>query len=59
MKKDAGTAIVETWNLSESLGAAPNRNIPTYHGRRGKVMIVVTTPDEGLGRRVVDAFKKL
>ena len=58
-KKDAGSAMVEAWNLSESLGAAPKRDIPTFHGRRGKVMIVVTTPDAELGPRIIEAFKKL
>ena len=58
-RKDAGTAIVETWNLSESLGAAPNRNIPTFVGRKGMVLLIVKTHNDDLGQRVVAAFQGL
>ena len=58
-KKDVGTAIVETWNLQESLGAAPDRNIPTYVARKGMFLIIVATPDQALGAALTQAFKKL
>ncbi len=58
-KKDVGTAVVEAWNLSESLGAAPSRNTPSFPARNGMFMIVVTTPNKDLGKRVAAAFKKL
>jgi hypothetical protein len=58
-KKDVGTAIVETWNLSESLGAAPDPNVPSFSARNGMFLIVATTPDKGLGARIATAFSKL
>lgn len=58
-KKDAGTAIVETWNLAQSLGAAPSRNLPSLAARRGRFMAVATGPDEAMVKRVIEVFRKL
>ncbi len=58
-KKDAGTAIVETWNLRESLGAAPNPNIPTFAGRNDPYMLVVRTPDKEIGQHIIKVFKDI
>lgn len=58
-KKDAGTAIVETWNLSESLGAAPRRDTPSKYLRRGMFLAVATGNDVAMVDRVIEAFKGL
>lgn len=58
-KKDVGTAIVESWGLRESLGAAPNPNMPTFIGRNGMFLLIIATTDADLGRRVAEAFQKL
>jgi len=58
-KKDAGTAIVETWNLAQSLGAAPSRNLPSMAARRGRFMAVATGPNEAMVKRVIEVFRKL
>jgi hypothetical protein len=58
-KPDAGTVIVEAWNLSESLGAAKPKNKPVFPARNGMFMLVITTDDKALGRRVVKIFESL
>ncbi|HOZ47421.1 MAG TPA: hypothetical protein PLO37_13750 [Candidatus Hydrogenedentes bacterium] len=58
-KKDAGTAIVETWNLAQSLGAAPNRNIPEFVARNNMWLFIVRSPDKELGRRIATACGQL
>ena len=58
-RKDAGTAIVETWNLRESLGAAPNPNLPSFVGRNQKFMMIVTTRNKPLGERLIANFKDM
>lgn len=58
-RKDPGTAIVESMHLRESLGAAPNPNLPTYIGKRQKFMMIVTTNNEPFGRRLIYNFEDL
>lgn len=58
-QKDPGSAIVETWGLAQSLGAAPSRNTPYLAVRNGKFMLIVTGHDEALLRRVENIFKYL
>jgi hypothetical protein len=58
-KKDAGSAIVETWNLAQSLGAAPSKNRPEASGRNGMFMIVATGDDQALLNEIVRIFKSL
>jgi hypothetical protein len=58
-KKDAGTAMVETWNLAQSLGAAPSRNRPSVAARKGMFMIVATGDDKALLNRIVNTFRSL
>jgi len=58
-KPDAGTAIVETWNLSESLGAAKPKNKPVAAGRNGLFMITATSDNTELRNKLVVLFKAL
>jgi hypothetical protein len=58
-KPDAGSAIVETWNLSESLGAAKPKNRPSSAARNGMFMIVATGEDKALNAKIVQLFKAL
>jgi len=58
-KPDAGSAIVETWNLSESLGAAKPQSKPVTAARNGMMMIVVMSEDKALRERVASVFRGL
>lgn len=58
-KKDPGTAIVETWGLAQSLGAAPSRNKPERVARRKMFLLVVQGEDTGLLDHVVKIFLSL
>jgi len=58
-KPDAGSAMVEAWNISESLGAAKPKNRPSSAGRNGMFMIVSTGEDKALNQRIVQIFKSL
>lgn len=58
-KPDAGSAIVEAWNISESLGAAKPKNRPSSAGRNGMFMVVSTGEDKSLNQRIVQIFKAL
>lgn len=58
-KPDAGSVIVEAWNLSESLGAAKPKNIPSTSARNGMWAITVTSENPDLRRRLVSIFKDL
>lgn len=58
-KPDSGSAIVETWNLSESLGAAKPKSKPVSASRNGMFMLVVIGEDKALRDRVVQAFNRL
>jgi len=56
-KPDAGSQIVATWNLSESLGAAKPKNRPLSAARNGLFMLTVESEDKALRDRVVRIFK--
>ena len=56
-KPDAGSQIVATWNLSESLGAAKPKNKPLSAARNGMFMLTVVSEDKALRDRVVRIFK--
>lgn len=58
-KPDPGAAIVESWGLAQSLGAAVTKKIPTRSARRGMYLIVATGEDEASLDRIVQAFKAL
>lgn len=58
-KPDAGSAIVETWNLRESLGAAPPRRTPLAAARNGLFLITVASDNAALRRQLVALFKGL
>jgi hypothetical protein len=58
-KTDAGTAIVETWNLSESLGAAKPKNKPLDVARNGMYLILVESEDKALRAKIVQTFKSI
>lgn len=57
-KPDAGTVIVESWNLAESLGAAQPKKLPFAAGRNGMFMLTVTAESKALCNRIVATFKK-
>ena len=58
-KKDPGTAIVETWNLAQSLGAAVRKERPSRAVRRGMMMMVATGDDQAMVNRIADVFADL
>jgi len=58
-KPDAGTVIVESWNLAQSLGAAQPKKIPTAVGRNGMFMLVVMGDSQELCNRILRAFKEV
>ncbi len=58
-KKDAGTAVVETWNLAQSLGAAVRKDTPSKYLRRGMFLVVATGDDTAMIDRVIGVFKGL
>jgi len=58
-KPDAGSQIVATWNLSESLGAAKPKNKPLSAARNGMFMLTVESEDKALRDRIVRIFKGL
>lgn len=58
-KPDAGSVIVEAWNLSESLGAAKPKSKPVSVARRGMFMMTATSEDAALRERIIKIFKSL
>lgn len=58
-KKDPGQAMVESWGLAQSLGAALPKETPMMTERRGMFLIIVSGPDEQLLRRILETFKNL
>lgn len=58
-KPDAGSVVVEGWNLSEQLGAAKPKNRPCTPSRKGMWLLTVTDEDRALRGRVVDIFQGL
>lgn len=58
-KKDPGTAIVESWNLAQSLGAAVPKPTPTRCVRRGYFLLVAIGEDTAILNRVAEVFQQL
>ncbi len=58
-KKDPGTAMVEHWNLAQSLGAAVPKQTPTRCVRRGYFLLVAIGNDVTTLNRVVEVFQRL
>ena len=58
-KKDAGTAIVETMGLAQSLGAAVRKETPSRAVRRGMFMMVATGQDREMVNRIADVFERI
>ncbi len=56
-KKDPGQAIVETWGLAQSLGAAVPKQTPSLAAQRRSFMIVATGEDKALLNRIIEVFK--
>ncbi len=58
-KPDAGSVIVESWNLSESLGAAKPKNKPITPMEKKMHLMTVTSEDNDLRARVARVFNSL
>ena len=58
-KPDAGSAIVETWNLSESLGAAKPKNKPVLALRNGMFLCIIAHEDKELRGRIGKVFSSM
>jgi hypothetical protein len=58
-KPDAGSAIVETWNLSESLGAAKPKNKPVLALRNGMFLCTIAHEDKELRGRIGKVFSSM
>lgn len=58
-KPDSGSVIVESWNLSEQLGAAKPKNKPISADRNGMYMFTITSEDKALRERAMKVFKSL
>lgn len=58
-KKDAGSAIVETWNIAQSLGAAQPVQTPSASARNGMYLIMASGPDAQKVRQIVALFESL
>ena len=56
-KDDAGSIMVEAWNLSESLGAAKNPNPRADTAKKKMFMIVVKCDDNNLRGKIISAFR--
>jgi hypothetical protein len=57
-KKDPGAAMVESWGLAQSLGAAVPQELPSRSARKRMYMIVATGPDQAVLIAIVTAFTK-
>jgi len=58
-KPDTGSAIVEAWNLSETLGAPPPSPLKTSPGKNGLFLLTITSADPDLRAKVVQVFESL
>jgi len=58
-KPDSGSVIVETWNLSESLGAAKPKNKPVLALRNRMFLAVIAHEDKELRGRVGKVFSSM
>lgn len=58
LKPDVGSAIVESMNLAQQLGAAPSKNLPTAVQRKGMWLFHVRGEDKARCRALADLFKK-
>ena len=58
-KADPGQSIVAGWGLAESLGAAVSKPTPHSFKRNGMFLIVATSEDVELNKRIVEIFRKL
>ena len=58
-KQDPGQAIVAGWGLAESLGAAVQKPIPHAFKRKGMFLIVATSEDQELNKRICEIFSTL
>ena len=59
LKPDPGSAMVEAWNLSESLGAAKPPPQRTFAARNGMYMLTVTSEKKELRDRIIHVFKNV
>ncbi len=59
LRQGPGEAMVEAWNLSEQLGAAPNPNTPSDVARKDMFLLVVTDDNDDLRRRIIQTFEWL
>ena len=58
-KKDAGSAIVESMNLAQSLGAAVHKDTPSRAVRRGMFMMIATGQDQAMVDRIASVFESM
>lgn len=58
-KPDAGSVIVEQWNLSEQLGAAKPKNKPCSPAKNGLWLLTATHEDKALRERITTIFGSL
>jgi len=57
LQDDAGSVMVEAWNLSEQLGAAQPKSRPMLAARKRMWMILVTGPDKAYCQQLIRVFK--
>lgn len=58
-RTDPGTAMVEAFNIAQSLGARPSQSTPTLAQRNGMFMLVASGPDKAVLKRIVEVFGSL
>lgn len=56
-KQDPGAAMVESWGLAQSLGAAVPQQTPSRSARRKRFLLTVSGPDEAVLNTIVRAFQ--
>jgi hypothetical protein len=57
-RPDAGQAMVDTFNLAQSIGAAPNRNAPMVATRNGMFLLIATGPDKAQLKEIERVFQR-
>ena len=55
---DPGAAMASSLGIADSLGAAPDPNLPSVALRKGKWMVLVTGEDRGRCQTLADIFRK-
>lgn len=58
LAEDPGASLVSSMGIAESLGAAPDPNLPSVALRKGKWMVQVVGPDRGRCQTLANIFRK-